>query len=139
MFWRAMKPGGAAEPSGPLYDAINRDFGSVADFKARFEEAGAGVKGCGWVWLTAGGENGGRLELTTTSDNDYPAAQQGFPLLLNDVWEHAYYLHYESRRRDYLKAWWAVVDWDEASRRFNMIDNSVGGLGDAQGKLFLVV
>jgi superoxide dismutase, Fe-Mn family len=138
MHWRAMKPDAAGEPCGPLYDAINRDFGSVADFKTRFEDAGAGVAGCGWVWLSASGQNR-KLEVITTSDHDYPAARQGFPLLLNDVWEHAYYLNYESRRRDYLKAWWAVVDWDEASRRFNIADNSVGGLGDVQGKLFLVV
>jgi Fe-Mn family superoxide dismutase len=116
MFWRAMKPGTAGEPQGNLKDAINRDFGSVEAFRKKFEEAGAGRFGSGWVWLTVA-PGGGKLEVITTPGHDHPMMQQRYPLLLNDVWEHAYYLHYENRRPDYLKAWWSVTDWDEAARR----------------------
>jgi Fe-Mn family superoxide dismutase len=137
LFWQSMTPDAAGGPQGPLNDAINRDFGSVAEFKLRFEAAGAGVPGSGWVWLMAPAENGGRLEVVTTTGNEYPAPRQGIPLLLNDVWEHAYYLHYESRRSDYLKAWWSVADWEAASRRFNTADRSADGRGEVQGDLFL--
>ena len=111
MFWRAMKPGAAREPEGRLRQAINRNFGSVAAFKARFEEAGAGLFGSGWVWLAQSRLDAGKLEGITSSGHDHPLMQDRVPLLLNDLWEHAYYLRYESRRPDYLKAWWSVVDW----------------------------
>jgi len=133
MFWRAMKPGAAGEPSGRLREAINRDFGSVAEFKTRFEEEGAKLFGSGWVWLARTRQGGGTLEVITTSGHDHPMMQDRFPLLLNDVWEHAYYLQYESRRPDYLKAWWSVVDWEEAARRFELSDNSAEELWEAEG------
>jgi Fe-Mn family superoxide dismutase len=116
MFWRAMKPGTAGEPKGNLKDAINRDFGSVEVFKKKFEEAGTGHFGSGWAWLVVT-PGDGKLEVITTHGHDHPMMQHRYPLLLNDVWEHAYYLHYENRRPEYLKAWWSVTDWEEAARR----------------------
>ena len=133
MFWQAMKPGAAGEPTGPLREAINRDFGSVSVFKTKFEEAGASLFGSGWVWLARTRQDGGKLEVITTSGHDHPMMQDRFPLLLNDVWEHAYYLQYESRRPEYLKAWWSVVDWEEAARRFDLSDNSAEELWEAEG------
>lgn len=133
MFWRAMKPGAAAEPGGPLREAIDRDFGSLAQFKTRFEEAGAGHFGSGWVWLARTRREGGTLEVLTTSGHDNPMMRNRFPILLNDVWEHAYYLRYESRRADYLQAWWSVVDWAEAGRRFDLSDTSAADVWEAEG------
>ena len=133
MFWRAMKPGTAGEPGGLLQEGIHCDFGTVAKFKTRFEEAGAKLFGSGWVWLARTRPDGGTLEVITTSGHDHPMMRDRFPLLLNDVWEHAYYLHYESRRSDYLKAWWSVVDWEEAARRFELCDNSAEELWEAEG------
>ena len=123
----------AGEPGGLLQEGIHRDFGTVAKFKTRFEEAGAKLFGSGWVWLARTRPDGGTLEVITTSGHDHPMMRDRFPLLLNDVWEHAYYLHYESRRSDYLKAWWSVVDWEEAARRFELCDNSAEELWEAEG------
>lgn len=133
MFWRAMKPGAAGEPKALLREAINRDFGSLGGFKTRFEEAGTGLFGSGWVWLARTRQDGGKLEVITTSGHDHPMMQDRFPLLLNDVWEHAYYLQYESRRSEYLKTWWSVVDWDEAARRFDLSGDSAEELWEAEG------
>jgi Fe-Mn family superoxide dismutase len=124
------KPG---EPTGALRDAIDRDFGSFASFKTRFEDAGAKHFASGWVWLARSRQADGRLEVITTAGHDHPSTQDRFGLLLNDVWEHAYYLHYESRRADYLKAWWAVTDWDEAARRFDLSDNAAQQLWETEG------
>lgn len=132
-FWRAMKPGVAGEPKGALREAVNRDFGSLAQFKKRFEEEGTKLFGSGWVWLVRTPKDGGKLEVITTAGHDHPMMQDRFPILLNDVWEHAYYLHYENRRPDYLKAWWALVDWDEAARLFDLSENSAEGLWEAEG------
>jgi superoxide dismutase, Fe-Mn family len=133
MFWRAIKPEASAEPKGLFREAINRDFGSIDGFKTQFEEAGVKLFGSGWVWLVRTKEDDGKLEVVTTSGHDNPMMKGLFPLLLNDVWEHAYYLHYESRRPDYLKAWWSVVDWDEAARRFQLTRNPDGELWEAEG------
>jgi superoxide dismutase, Fe-Mn family len=127
LFWQAMSPvstisGGT--PSGPLADAIARDFGSFELFKARFDKAGAMLFGSGWVWLARAQEGGGRLEVITTTGHDNPLMQGLFPLLLNDVWEHAYYLKHENRRADYLHGWWEVVNWQEAERRYALSDQS---------------
>jgi superoxide dismutase, Fe-Mn family len=133
MFWRAMKPEPSAEPTGLFREAINRDFGSVEELKARFDEEGTKLFGSGWVWLVRTQKDDGKLEVVTTSGHDNPMMKDRFPLLLNDVWEHAYYLHYESRRPDYLKAWWSVVDWEEAAHRFDLSSNSVEELLEAEG------
>ena len=123
LFWRAMSPAGGGAPTGLLADAIKRDFGGFAEFKARFDDAGAKLLGSGWVWLARARWNGGRLEVTTTSGHDNPLMQGRFPLLVNDVWEHAYYLKHENRRADYLNGWWPVVDWKEAADRFERSDH----------------
>ena len=118
MLWRAMSPGGGGEPTGALADAIKRDFGGLGKFKARFDEAGGKLFGSGWVWLARTQQDGGKLEVFTTSGHDNPLMQGHFPLLVNDVWEHAYYLQHENRRVDYLQGWWSVANWREAARRF---------------------
>ena len=117
MLWRAMSPGGGGKPAGALADAIKRDFGGIEKFKAAFEEAGVKTFGSGWVWLVRTQQDGGRLEVLTTAGHGNPLAQGHFPLLVNDVWEHAYYLKHENRRPDYLKGWWPVVDWREVAHR----------------------
>lgn len=117
LFWRGMSPASGGNPSGPLADAIERDFGGLSQFKHEFVQSGAGLFGSGWVWL-ARVKDSGNLKIYTTSGHDNPLMQGCFPILVNDVWEHAYYLKHENRREDYLDAWWSVVDWKEASRRF---------------------
>ncbi len=118
-FWEAMTGPGSSEPQGELSDAITSKFGSIEDFQDKFNAAGAGQFGSGWVWLVA--TEGGGLEITSTPNQDNPlmdvADVRGTPILGNDVWEHAYYLTYQNRRPDYLKAWWQVVDWNKASER----------------------
>ncbi len=118
LFWQAMSPAGGGAPSGALADAIARDFGSFELFKARFDKAGETLFGSGWVWLARTRNDGGRLDVVTTTGHDNPLMQGRFPLLLNDVWEHAYYLKHENRRADYLHGWWPVVNWQEAERRY---------------------
>ena len=118
LFWQAMSPAGGGAPSGPLADAIEDDFGSLDLFKAHFDKAGIALFGSGWVWLARAQKEGGRLEVITTSGHDNPLMQGRFPLLLNDAWEHAYYLKHENRRADYLNGWWPVVNWREAARRY---------------------
>lgn len=125
MFWRAMKPSAFSEPKGELREAINRDFGSFAEFKTKFEETGSSAFGSGWVWLTRTRQNGGKLEIITTHGHDHPMMNNRSPLLLNDLWEHAYYLKYENRRPDYLKAWWSVVDWEQVALCFERADNKL--------------
>jgi superoxide dismutase, Fe-Mn family len=139
LFWRAMRPDAPAGPKGLFRDAINRDFGSVEEFKVRFDEVGENLFGSGWVWLVWAPKDDGKLEVVTTYGHDNPMMKGQFPLLLNDVWEHAYYLHYESRRPDYLKAWWSVVDWEEASRRFDLSSNSTEELWEAEGGVLPVI
>ena len=118
LFWQTMTPDAGTEPFGPLRDALCDSFGSVAAFRADFEAAGATHFGSGWVWLVAPDGFGGRLEIMTTTGHDNPAMKNLVPVLLNDLWEHAYYLRYENRRAEYLRAWWKVVDWTVANRRF---------------------
>lgn len=137
MFWRAIKPSGASEPKGPLRDAINRDFGSFAEFKKCFEEEGAKVFGSGWVWLVCSLKNGANLQVITTAGHDNPLMQNLLPVLLNDVWEHAYYLRYENRRPDYLKAWWTIVDWEQASVCFEKRSQSVNEILVTENERFL--
>ena len=117
LFWVQMTPGGSKEPTGALAEAINAKFGSFADFKTKFEEAGVKRFGSGWAWLV---KKGGALEIISTPNQDNPlmAEYGATPILGNDVWEHAYYLSYQNRRPDYLKAWWAVVNWDEVTKQF---------------------
>ena len=117
LFWNIMKPNGGGEPTGKLADAINGAFGSFADFKTKFAEAGATRFGSGWAWLCV---NGGKLAVCSTPNQDNPLMDisecKGTPILGMDVWEHAYYLKYQNRRPDYIAAFWNVVNWDEVSK-----------------------
>lgn len=126
LFWRAMAPGARGTPAGAFADAIDRDFGSFEAFKAQFVEAGEKLFGSGWVWLARAQQDGGRLLICTTPGHDNPLMQKQFPILVNDVWEHAYYLKHENRRGDYLRGWWAVANWEEAARRFESSGRSAG-------------
>jgi Fe-Mn family superoxide dismutase len=119
LYWEAMSPSGGGAPSGALGTAIAQDFGSFRAFKERFDDAGAALLGSGWVWLTSAPEEGGRLEVMTTAGHDHPMTQCRFPVLLNDAWEHAYYLKHENRRAQYLNGWWSVVNWREAALRYD--------------------
>lgn len=116
LFWKSMSPNGSRTPTEAIADAIELTFGSFDNFKQQFNEAGMKQFGSGWVWLT--NNRSGKLEIVTTPNQDSPLTTGLYPLLGNDVWEHAYYLKYQNRRKDYLDAWWNVVDWDEVNRRF---------------------
>lgn len=118
LFWESMSPAAGGGPTGRLADAIDRDFGGLENLKARFLEAGRKLFGCGWVWLTSTQQGCGTLQVRTTSGHDNPVLQGYVPILVNDVWEHAYYGHHQDRRVDYLESWWPVVNWEEAARRF---------------------
>jgi Fe-Mn family superoxide dismutase len=120
-FWKIMAPNAGGAPAGPVADAIHAAFGSFDDFKAKFEAAGLGRFGSGWAWLVW---NAGKLEIVSTPNQDNPlmgkavVGCEGAPLLGVDVWEHAYYLKYQNKRADYLKAFWNVVNWAEVNRHF---------------------
>jgi Fe-Mn family superoxide dismutase len=115
-FWEIMGPGKGGAPVGTLAEAITKTFGSFDEFKAKFEAAGVGRFGSGFVWLIVNKQ--GALEIVSTPNQDSPIMDGNKPVLANDVWEHAYYLHYQNRRPDYLKAWWNVVNWDHAEQNF---------------------
>jgi Fe-Mn family superoxide dismutase len=121
MFWKLLAPKAGGAPTGAVADAINQAFGSFDAFKEKFEGGGVGRFGSGWVWLVV---NNGKLEVVSTANQDNPimgkaiAGVEGKPILGCDVWEHAYYLKYQNRRADYLKAFWNVVNWAEVSRLF---------------------
>jgi Fe-Mn family superoxide dismutase len=137
LFWRAMSPTGDGAPTGLFADAIRRDFGGFELFKALFDDAGAKLFGSGWVWLARTQHDGGKLEVSTTSGHDNPLMRGHFPLLVNDVWEHAYYLKHENRRADYLKAWWSVVNWEEATDRFERSDRMAEDIRESEGDSLL--
>ena len=113
MFWRIMKKGGGGQPSGKIADVI-KQMGGFDAFKEKFNDNGLKRFGSGWTWLVA---KGGKYELISTPNQDSPLLEGGFPIMGNDVWEHAYYLKYQNRRGDYLKEWWNVVNWDEINQR----------------------
>ncbi len=114
MFWAIMKPGGGGAPTGKIADQITKDFGSFDDFKKQFNETTAKQFGSGWGWLVYDG----KLKIVTSPNQDNPLSSGHYPILGNDVWEHAYYLKYNNRRPEYLAAWWNVVNWDEVNKRF---------------------
>ena len=115
LFWTVMSPNGGGAPSGELASAIDNAFGSFDKFKETFSSTAAGRFGSGWGWLV---KADGGLEVLSTPNQDSPLMDGKTPILGVDVWEHAYYLHYQNRRPDYLAAWWNVVNWDEVARRF---------------------
>ena len=122
LFWKIMAPGGAApgganSHSGELMAAIDKAFGSFDAFKEKFETAGKTRFGSGWAWLVK--NSGGGLEVLSTANQDSPLMNGQTPVLGLDVWEHAYYLHYQNRRPDYITAFWNVINWDEVAKRFS--------------------
>ena len=115
MFWEIMKPGGGGEPTGELAEEIKSAFGDFETFKKTFNETTAKQFGSGWGWLIY---EGGKLKIVTTANQDNPLSQGHYPILGNDVWEHAYYLKYQNKRPDYLAAWWNTVNWEKINERF---------------------
>jgi Fe-Mn family superoxide dismutase len=115
LFWQVMGPGGGGTPSGELAQAIERDFGGLAQLQEQVNTAAMARFGSGWSWLV---RSGAKLEVLSTANQDSPLSLGKTPILGVDVWEHAYYLHYQNRRADYLKAWWNVVRWDAVAARF---------------------
>lgn len=120
LFWEILAPNAGGEPTGELGEAINKTFGSFADFKTQFANAGATRFGSGWAWLSV--DKDGKLFISSTPNQDNPlmdvVEQKGTPILGLDVWEHAYYLNYQNRRPDYIAAFWSVVNWAEVAKRY---------------------
>jgi Fe-Mn family superoxide dismutase len=116
MFWQIMSPNAGGEPGGNLGTAIRGAFGDFAKFREQFSAAGVGRFGSGWAWLI---NNGGKLSITSTPNQDNPLMEGQKAVMGLDVWEHAYYLKYQNRRPDYIQAWWNVVNWKEVEKRFS--------------------
>ncbi|MHB1863605.1 MAG: superoxide dismutase [Gemmatimonadaceae bacterium] len=114
MFWQIMSPKGGGEPTGKLADAIKGSFGDFAKFQEQFAAAAMGRFGSGWAWIV---KDGAKLAIVSTPNQDNPLMDGKHAVLGLDVWEHAYYLNYQNRRADYIKAWWNVVDWQAVADR----------------------
>lgn len=115
LFWESLSPNGGGQPTGELAKAIDEKFGSFDAFKEKFATAAKTRFGSGWAWLSLAN---GELEISSTPNQDSPLSEGKTPLLGLDVWEHAYYLHYQNRRPDYIAAFWNVVDWDKVAERY---------------------
>lgn len=116
MYWQIMGPNAGGAPSGALASAIDQAFGSFEQFKTAFNDAGVKRFGSGWAWLVL--DQSGKLQVTSTANQDSPLMDGLYPVMGNDVWEHAYYLKYQNKRPDYLAAWWNVVNWDVVASRY---------------------
>lgn len=116
LFWQLLSPNGGGQPSGALADAIDKELGGFDKFKEDFANAGATRFGSGWAWLSV--DKNGKLEVSSTPNQDSPVMEGKTPILGCDVWEHAYYLKYQNKRPDYINAFWNVVNWDEVSKRY---------------------
>ena len=114
MFWQIMTPGGGGAPTGAIADAITSSFGSLDKLKEELKKAAVGRFGSGWAWVI---DNGGKLVVESTPNQDNPLMDGKKPVFGIDVWEHAYYLKYQNRRPDYIDAWWSVVNWAEINKR----------------------
>ena len=121
LFWKVMSPNGGGNPTGDVANAINDAFGSYEEFKNKFSSAAGGRFGSGWAWLCV--HPGGKVEVCSSPNQDNPLMPNvgcgGTPILGVDVWEHAYYLHYQNRRPDYVQAFFNVINWDEVNRRYS--------------------
>lgn len=115
LFWTMMAPNAEKLPAGIVADKLGNQFGSFEEFKEEFTKAALGVFGSGWAWVITDGDG---LKIVTTPNQDTPVMEGNHPILGIDVWEHAYYLNYQNRRPDYLKAWWNVVNWAEVAKRY---------------------
>jgi Fe-Mn family superoxide dismutase len=122
LFWRVLSPDGGGEPNGELLNAVNEAFGSFDNFKNEFSQAAKTLFGSGWAWLIL---SEGKLKITATQNQDSPlmdiAVVKGTPLLMIDVWEHAYYLKYQNRRTEYIDAFWNIVNWEFISKKYNRL------------------
>ena len=116
MFWEIMAPKAGGQPGGKVAEAINSTFGGFDPFKEKLAAAATGRFGSGWAWLLK--DSSGKLEITSTANQDSPVMEGKYPVLGLDVWEHAYYLKYQNRRPDYIGAWWNVVNWAAIEKRF---------------------
>ena len=116
MFWQIMGPKAGGQPTGKVAEAIKSAFGGFDQFKEKLAAAGVGRFGSGWAWLLK--DKAGKLEITSTANQDSPVMEGKYPVFGLDVWEHAYYLKYQNRRPDYIAAWWNVVNWNEVEKRF---------------------
>jgi len=116
MFWLIMAPNPGGQPTGAIADALKSSFGSFDTFKNEFTKAALGRFGSGWAWVL---DQGGRLVIESTANQDSPLMEGKKPVFGLDVWEHAYYLKYQNRRADYIEAWWNVVNWAEINKRLS--------------------
>ena len=114
MFWKMMSPAGGGKPSGKVAEAIEKDFGGFDKFKEQFTAAALGRFGSGWAWLVS---NKGKLEITSTANQDSPLSDAKTPILGLDLWEHSFYLKHQWRKADYVAVWWEVVNWKEVEKR----------------------
>jgi len=114
MFWQIMGPNAGGQPTGAIADAINAAFGGFDKFKEEFKKAAVGRFGSGWAWVV---NNGGKIAIESSPNQDNPMMDGKKPVFGIDVWEHAYYLKYQNRRPDYIDAWWNVVNWNEINKR----------------------
>lgn len=116
LYWDSLSPNGGGEPTGAIADAINAEFGSFAEFKAKFDNAAATQFGSGWAWLSV---RDGKLEISSTGNEDTPLMDGAAPVLTLDVWEHAYYLQFQNRRPDFISSFWNVVNWDNVNALYS--------------------
>ncbi len=116
MYWHVMAPDAGGAPTGPIGEAINATFGNFETFRTKFSQAATGQFGSGWAWLSR--DKTGAIMIEATANEGCPLMEGRRPLLVVDVWEHAYYLKYQNKRPDYVQAWWNLVNWEEVNRRF---------------------
>jgi len=119
LFWLIMKKNGGGEPTGKMAEAIKNSFGTYEAFKVQFSAAAMGVFGSGWAWLVV--DLQGKLVIYATCNQDSPLSYGLFPVFGIDVWEHAYYLHYQNRRADYMAAWWQVLNWEQIEENYRAL------------------